>query len=53
MEITINTDLLVKQIEACDFLAATGSGLFEGIANILSEVLYAAEAGLNVKIIKE
>ena len=57
MKIKIDLDILKEQIYMCDIHADNASseeerGLFEGIANLLSEISFAVEEEEEVKFVR-
>lgn len=57
MKIKVNFDLLEKQVNLCDDYAQKFddlliAGLFNGIANLLSEIGNAIEAGEDIEFVK-
>lgn len=57
MEIRIDCELLNEQIELCDncagVLNSRFSEQFDGIADLLSEICYALENGIELHIVKD
>lgn len=55
MKIIINLDILNTQIQECDIKAVNAStederGIFDGIANLLSNIAFALENGDDVRL---
>lgn len=57
MEIRIDCELLDEQIELCDNFASVFnspfSEKFDGIADLLSEICYAVENGIEIHFVRE